>query len=87
VTSTNESKNVTLKRINQMRRDKIIIKGDIHAKGCASKVQHNLENKYEHSRSSENGIRLGSSNKNKKKKYIEKWTKVIWYVGRHKGWG
>jgi hypothetical protein len=69
------------------KRHKIIIKGDIHAKGCASEVQHNLENKYEHSRSSETGIRLGSSNKNSKKD-IEKWTKVmLWYVGRHKGWG
>jgi hypothetical protein len=34
-------------------RHKIIITQDSHAKGCASEVQHNLENRYEISRYSE----------------------------------
>ena len=58
------------------KRPKIIITGDIHKKGCASEAQHNLENRYERSRSSEDGIRLGSSNNNSKKD-IEKWTKIM----------
>jgi hypothetical protein len=55
---------------------KIIITVAFHKKGCASEVQHNLENRYEHSRSSEGGIRLGSSNNNSNK-HIEKWTKIM----------
>jgi len=53
------------------KRPKIIITGDIHKKGCASEVQHNLENRYESSRSSEARIRLGSSNNNSKKKILK----------------
>ena len=45
------------------KRHKIIITGDIHKKGYATEVQHNVENRYERSRSSEARIRLGSSNK------------------------
>jgi len=62
--------------IPDKKRPKIIITGDIHKKGCASKVQHNLENRYESSSSSEAGIKLGSSNNNSKKD-IEKWTKIM----------
>jgi hypothetical protein len=49
------------------KRYKIIITGGIHKKGYATEVQHNVENRYERSRSSEAGIRLGSSNKKSKK--------------------
>jgi hypothetical protein len=62
------------------KRHKIIITGDIHKKGYATEVQHNVENRYKRSRSSEVGIRLGSSNK-KSKKDIEKTDKndvVMW---------
>jgi hypothetical protein len=58
------------------KRHETIITGDIHKKGRASEVQHNLENRYEGSRSSEARIRLGSSNKNSTKDF-EKRTKIM----------
>jgi len=65
------------------KRHKIIITGDIHKKGYATEVQHNVENRYERSRSSEARIRLGSSNK----KILKNRQKLCGNVGRHKGWG